>query len=416
MNVKKTSWFARSALVFSLAAITLIGGLTVITPTKVRRFVFVLRLFSGDNHIRDFQHMALLFPTKTVPRSGHPFSLSQAPTISLPKQYLFNDSLKDTASFLQEVDTTGLMILHRDRVIYEQYWHGTMPTTRTVGWSLTKSFVSALIGVAIKEGKIASIREPVTRYVPELAGTAYDGVSLKDVLQMSSGASWNEDYSDWRSDINRFARTFALGGSLDHFITTLKREHPPGTYHRYNSMDTQVLGLVLRRATGQGNAAYLEAKLWQPLGMQDDAFWVTDDSGAEFAAAGLNATLRDFAKLGELYLHGGVWNGGPIIPEAWVKASVTPDAPHLMPGKRDTSEEVMGYGMQWWVPNNRGDYTAIGVFNQFVYVNPGLELVIAKTSANHAYGTGGSDQNDREDEHIAFFQAIEQQIKGLNLN
>jgi CubicO group peptidase (beta-lactamase class C family) len=138
-----------------------------------------------------------------------------------------------------------------------------------------------------------------------------------------------------------------MGGSLDHFITTLRREHPPGTYHRYNSMDTQVLGLVLRRATGQGNAAYLEAKLWQPLGMQDGAFWVTDDSGKEFAAAGLNATLRDFAKLGQLYLHGGIWNGNRIIPDLWVKASVTPDAPHLMPGKRTTSEEVMGYGMQW---------------------------------------------------------------------
>jgi CubicO group peptidase (beta-lactamase class C family) len=406
---------ARIALVLFLAGLILIGGMIAVAPAKARRFVFVVRLFSGDNHIHDFQHMASLFPTKAVQASERPFTFPQGHAINLPKQYSFENRLRDSTAFLQEVDTTGLLILHQDQVIYEHYWHGTQPTTQTIGWSLTKSFVSALVGIAINEGKIASINDPVTRYAPELRGSAYDNVSLKDVLQMSSGASWNEDYSDWRSDINRFGRTFAMGGSLDHFIITLRREHQPGTYHRYNSMDTQVLGLVLRRATGEGNAAYLEAKLWQPLGMQDDAFWVTDDSGKEFAAAGLNATLRDFAKLGQLYLHGGTWNGNRVIPEVWIKASVTPDAPYLMPGKRTTSEEVMGYGMQWWVPDNGGDYTAIGVFNQFIYVNPSLQLVIAKTSANHAYGTGVSDQNDREEEHIAFYKAIEQQITGLNV-
>jgi len=125
----------------------------------------------------------------------------------------------------------------------------------------------------------------------------------------------------------------------------------------------EVLGFVLRRATGQSNADYLQSRIWQPLGMQDDALWVTDDEGKEFAAGGLNATLRDFAKLGQLYLHPGSWNGQQVVPGAWVMASVTADAPHLMPGKRSTFDEVMGYGMQWWVPDTRGDYTAIGVFN-----------------------------------------------------
>jgi len=284
-----------------------------------------------------------------------------------------------------------------------------------MGWSLNKSFVSALVGIAIAEAKIGSVNDTVTQYVPELKGSAYDGVKLKDVLQMSSGASWDESYSDWKSDVNRFGRAFALGSSLDHFITTLKREHTPGTYHRYNTMDTQVLGFVLRRATGQSNADYLESRIWQPLGMQDDALWITDDEGKELAAGGLNATLRDFAKLGQLYLHRGNWHGQQVVPAAWVIASVTPDAPHLMPGKRSTSAGVMGYGMQWWVPDNRGDYTAIGVFNQFIYVNPELQLVIAQTSANHLYGTGGSD-DDREAENIAFFKAVEEQIRKVDLN
>jgi beta-lactamase family protein len=187
--MKKTSWVARITLAIFLAGLILIGGVIVVAPTKVRRFVFVVRLFSGDNHIHDFQHMASLFPTKAVRAGEHPFTFPQGPAISLPTQYSFENRLRDSSSFLQEVDTTGLLILHQDQVIYEHYWHGTQPTTQTVGWSLTKSFVSALVGVAIKEGKIASINDPVTRYAPELRGSAYDSVSLKDVLQMSSGAS-----------------------------------------------------------------------------------------------------------------------------------------------------------------------------------------------------------------------------------
>jgi CubicO group peptidase (beta-lactamase class C family) len=175
-------------------------------------------------------------------------------------------------------------------------------------------------------------------------------------------------------------------------------------------MDTQVLGFVLRRATGVSNTDYLESKLWEPLGMQDDAFWMTDDDDKELAAGGLNTTLRDFAKLGELYLHLGDWNGRQIVPRSWVVASVTPDAPHLMPGKRSSSDGVMGYGMQWWIPDADGDYTAIGVFNQFIYVNPELQLVIAENSANHRYGTGGSD-DDREAENIAFFKAVEEEFR-----
>jgi len=406
----------RALLICFLVVVVFIGLAAASFPTTIRRVWFAAHLFSDHDHVADFQNMGRLFPAQLISKSDHPYTFPQGTPISLPSHYRYKDQAKDTASFLQDVDTTGLLVLHRDRVVYENYWRGTIPTTKTVGWSLTKSFVSALVGIAIAEGKIGSVEDPVTQYVPELKGSAYDNVRLKDVLQMSSGASWNEDYSDWNSDINRFARAFAFGSSLDHFITTLKREHTPGTFHRYNSMDTQVLGFVLRRTTGLSNADYMKSRLWQPLGMQDDAFWVTDDDNKEFAAAGLNATLRDFAKLGALYLHLGDWNGHQIVPRAWVIASVTPDAPHLKPGKRSSSDQIMGYGMQWWIPDNDGDYTAIGVFNQFVYINPQLHLVIAKTSANHLYGTGGSDEHDREDENIAFFKALEEEVHTADLN
>ena len=144
--------------------------------------------------------------------------------------------------------------------------------------------------------------------------------------------------------------------------------------------------------------------------MESDAYWVTDDQGVEFAAGGLIATLRDFAKLGRLYANEGRWNEVQVVPAAWVQASVTPDAPHLMPGKRASSDSAWGYGFQWWVPDAGGAFSAVGIYNQFVYVNPSLHLVIAKTSANHRYGLKDDESSDREDEHIAFFKAIERAL------
>src|SRR5262249_33982959 len=299
--------------------------------------------------------------------------------------------VEDTATFLDATDTTGLLILKDDKLVFERYWRGNTAATPWTAWSVSKSFTSALVGIAIHEGSIASIEDPVTKYVPELRGSAYDGVRIKDVLQMSSGASWSEDYSDSDSDVNRFGRTFALGGSLDAFVSTLKREHPPGTFNRYNSMDAQVLGMILRRVTRTSEADYLQEKLWLPLGMEYDAFWVTDDEDVEFAAGGLSATLRDLAKLGRLYLDGGRWNGTEVLPADWVHVSVTPDAPHLMPGKRASADSAWGYGFQWWVPDNSGAFSAVGIYNQFVYVNPALHLVIAKSSANHRYGLSNDE-------------------------
>ena len=207
------------------------------------------------------------------------------------------------------------------------YWRSTQPTTKTIGWSLTKSLISALVGIAIADGKIGSVNDAVTQYVPELKGSAYDVSGSKTFYRCRRVPLGTRNYSDWKSDINRFARTFALGSSLDHFIITLKREHTPGTYHRYNSMDTQVLGSCcdVRPAnrmpiiSSQEFGSLLECKMML--------------SGLQMTRArsllpeGLNATLRDFAKLGQLYLHRGSWNGQQVVPSAGVMASVTPDAP-----------------------------------------------------------------------------------------
>ncbi len=363
-------------------------------------------LFTGVEQVENFRQLSTIYPVRVVRRSTRPKTFAHGAAFVLPASFAYGDAMIDTESFLNAVDTTGLLILKDGNIVFEDYWRGNDATTQSISWSVVKSFVSALVGIAVGEGAIASVEDPVTKYAPDLAGSAYDGVRLKDVLQMSSGARWNEDYSDPSSDINRFAGLMTDGASLDAFAATLQPELTPGTFNRYNSTDTHVLGLVVRKATGRSLSEYLHDKLWEPLGMEADAFFIVDSCGAEMAAGGLNAVLRDFAKLGQLYLQKGEWDGRQVVPEQWVHDSVTPDAPHLMPGPRPTALLPWGYGYQWWVPDTSGAFSAIGIYNQFVFVHPGAKVVIAKTSAHRNYALSLTPEHYREAEHFALFHTI----------
>ena len=304
------------------------------------------------------------------------------------------------------METTGLIVLRDDRVVFEDHWLGNDASTQTIAWSVSKSFVSALIGIAIDEGAIDAVEAPVTQYAPELAGSGYDGVRLKDVLQMSSGVRWNEDYSDPDSDVGAFGRVMAGGGSLDAFAAGCVRECEPGTFNRYNSTDTHVLGMVLRRSTGRALSEYLHDKVWSPLGMEADGFWIVDGVGAEMAMGGLNAVLRDYARLGCCYLNGGRWNGAQVVPASWVRDSVTPDAPHLRPGARPSAALPLGYGYQWWAPDDSGAFCAMGVYNQFIWVDPATRTVIVKSSAFRNYGATPQLESYRVGDHFALFATI----------
>ena len=360
-----------------------------------------IHLFGGGSQVENFREMSTIYPVRVIRRSSRPVPLRSGPSVELPSRFAFEGREMDTTEFLADMQTTGLLVLKDDRLGFERYWLGNDGTTQAASWSVGKSFVSALVGIAIGEGAISSIEDDVARYAPELKGSAYDGVRLKDVLQMSSGAKWNEDYSDPESDINRWVRLFAEGGSVDAFAASSVRGCDPGTLSRYNTTDTHVLGMVVRGATRRSLTEYLREKLWDPLGAEADAFWVVDSTGVEVAGGGLNATLRDYARLGVLYLNGGVWDGRQIVSEDWVKASVTPDAPHLMP-----SPGSSGYGLQWWVPDSSGVYTAIGVYNQFVWVDPASRTVIAKTSAFRRYAADLQPESYRIADHFALFRAI----------
>jgi len=362
-------------------------------------------LFQGGEQVENFRQMATIHPVRVIRRAATPSPLPRGPRLTLPASFAFAGQRLDTAHFLAEMETTGLIVIRDGAVVFEDYWLGNDATTQSIGWSVSKSFVSALVGIAIDEGHITAIEDPVTRYAPELAGGGYDGVRLKDVLQMSSGVRWNEDYSDPNSDIARYGRAMGPGGSLDALAAECVREREPGTFNLYNSTDTHVLGLVLRRATGRSMAEYLRDKLWQPLGMEADGFWMVDAMGAELAGVGLSAVLRDYARLGCCYLNGGAWNAAQILPAAWVKASVTPDAPHLMPNRPDAMIPL-GYGYQWWIPDDSGAFCAMGVYNQFVWVDPASRTVIAKTSAFRRYGSSPSLESYRVGDHFGLFGAI----------
>ena len=364
------------------------------------------RIFTGAAQVENFRSMASIYPVRVIRRAAKPAPLAAGKATALPASFEAQGRTLDTQAFLAQVETTGLLVLKDDRLVYETYWLGNDATTQTISWSVVKSVVSALMGIALHEGAIRSVEDPVTQYVPGLAGSGYDGVRIKDVLQMSSGVRWNEDYSDPQADINVFGRVFRRGESLDAFAARCVRGREPGTYNLYNSTDTHVIGMVLRHATGRSLSDYLKEKLWDPIGAEADAFWIVDDKGAEMAGGGLNAVLRDYARLGLLYQNGGALNGTQIVPESWVKASVTPDAPHLMPGPRPSALLPSGYGYQWWVPDDSGVFAAIGIYNQYVYVDPKARVVIAKSSAFRGYAASTAPEAYKSIEHFALFKAI----------
>ena len=391
------------------AAILLFGILVgALFGREIYRLYKVVSLFEADVIAENFRSMPEFFPHHIVRRAGEIHEFKKAPR-ALPTNFRYRDEERDLREFLRRTDTTGLLVLKDDRIAFEEYWNGHGPDTRHISWSVGKSFVSAMFGVAIDEGLIASIEEPVTKYAPELAGTGYDGVRIKDVLQMSSGVGFNEDYGDFYSDINRMGRVIALGTPINEFVASLRNEREPGTYQHYVSMDTQVLGMILRNVTGRPLAGYLSEKIWSRIGMQVDAAWLVDDDGMELAFGTLNATLRDYARFGRLYLNGGRWNGETIVPAEWVRASITPDAAHLQPGESSASSTTMGYGYQWWIPENRdgNDFSAIGVYGQFIYINPARRVVIVKNSSFAKY----TELRGSSAETLAMFQSIARALR-----
>jgi len=346
------------------------------------------------------------FPHTTI-KTAEPWSFKHASEeVEPPLVYQYDGQVHLLDELLKRTGTTGLLVVKDDTILYEKYYQGESETDRHSMFSVTKSFVSALLGIAINDGLIESIEDPITKYVPELIGSGYDGTKIRDILTMSSGVRFTEDYSDLWSDVNRMSMAIANKGSLDEFASSLKREREPGTYNNYVSVDTHVLGMMLVKVTGKSLSTLLEEQIWKPMGMEHEAIWMIDGEGMEVAMGGLQVSLRDMARLGRLYLNGGNWNGKQIVPAQWVKDSITPSAPHLMPGYNNPgSATPFGYGFQWWVPSSpHGDFMAFGIYHQTIYVDPTTGIVIVKTSAHKGF-TDPANKTDK-DESIYALQTI----------
>jgi CubicO group peptidase (beta-lactamase class C family) len=263
--------------------------------------------------------------------------------------------------------------------------------------------MSALFGILVDEGAITSLDDPVTRYVPRLIGGAYDGASVRDVLQMSSGIAFDEDYLSYDSDINQMGRVLALGGKMDDFASGLtKTIAHAGQQWQYTSIDTHVVGMIARGATGRNITDLMSEKIVSKLGQEQAPYYVTDGDGVAFVLGGLNITTRDYARFGQMILQDGQWNGEQVVTADWIAQSTCASA--------KTAVGEIGYGYQWWVPVGAAkgeEFMARGIYGQYIYIDKPAGVVIVSTGTDRLFREDGViDQN------IDMFRQIATASKG----
>lgn len=341
-------------------------------------------VLAAENIVWSQQHMAELFPARTISRGEKSSELPRYPRDLGSITMMVGEQEVSFAEFLKRNHTQAIVVVHHGAIVYERYFGAANEATRFTTWSVAKSFTSTLIGLAIGEGLIASVDDPLTAYIPELMGTAYDGVSIKQALQMSSGVQFSEVYEgDAEADIMTFMGASLLSNTApaNQTAASFPRGVGPGTKFNYNTAESQILGWLVKSVTGKDPSLYLEEKIWRKLGMSHDATWLLDKwgkDGMEMTGCCLNAALRDWARFGQLFLHDGMVGDERLLPQGWVSEATRPDAPHLIFAGQEGAVEA-GYQYQWWALGD-GRYSAEGVHGQFIYVDPAADLVIVKAS------------------------------------
>lgn len=367
-------WGLRVLLVLVVAAV----AVGVWKREEIARLMAVNTLFDEDRIVENFSNMDRAFLHRPVPRGDGPVSaLPQGAAMQMPDGF---------EAWLEARAVTAIVVLHEGEIVHESYHRGTEAEDRRISWSIAKSWLSLLLGQLLEEGAIPSLDVPVTDYAPDLAGSAYDGATLRDALMMRSGIEFDEDYLDPDSDINRMGRVIALGGTLDGFAASLtERRDAPGASWQYTSIDTHVVGQVIRAATGRDIAGLMSEKLVAPMGLESTPYYLTDGEGVAFVLGGLNMTTRDYARLGLLVAQNGVWNGEQLVPAGWIEESIVRSAGR--PADR------IGYGYQWWIPVGAGpgEVTARGIYGQYVWIDRPRQVVVAVNAADRAFREDGVD-------------------------
>lgn len=342
-------------------------------PIGTVREVYDGKLFP-DIQVNTFRNIDRLFPTRRVSRGETvlPLPLGNQPLVGF--EYTANGKTCDLYDVVSLNRVSGLLIIRNGEILFEKYFLGNDQNTRWMSMSVVKTMTATLIGAAIQDGYIASIDDPIVKYLPRFKGTAYDGVTVKHLLQMTSGVGWNETYTDPDSDRRHMleAQIGQQPGAILDLMAALPRVSEPGTRWNYSTGETHVAGALVGAATGKPVADYLSEKIWSKLGMEADAYWwLESPDGLEVGGSGLSARLRDYARFGMFLLNDGIIDGERVLPEGWVKAASTP---------KKVSGEQVDYGYMLW-PLHGNSYAAIGIFGQFVFVDPDKNLVVAMWSA-----------------------------------
>lgn len=327
------------------------------------------------------RHFDQIFPVRNISRSANPRPFLQGP--NKPVHFSFGGQRIELASYAKQAGVAGLLILKDGLLREERYSNGLNRHARWASFSMQKSFVSVLIGIAIGEGLITSVDDPIGKYIPALRGGALATIKIIHILQMSSGIEWNEDYADPKSDANIGVNIWSHGkrGDLLRFISQKRLAWQPGTRFQYNSLNTQILIELLKEATGKWPSKFLEERIWKPAGMSSDAWWqIENDNGIEDGS--ICATLGDYGRFGQLMCDGGRFGDLQIIPSEWIVQSTTPS-----PLKADYGFQ---YGYMWWL-RDRDRFLAHGHYGQLIYVNPSTRLVIVTLCTRSPQDNGTLD-------------------------
>ncbi|SMP27694.1 serine hydrolase domain-containing protein [Shimia sagamensis] len=361
-----------------------------------------MTLFDPDHRVERFRSLSDAFPTVPIARASKPAAYDVAIT-PIAETYVFEGKARNLSEFLARSETTAFLVVHRGDLVHEAYFQGNSESDLVTSFSVAKSFVSTLVGIAVHDGLIDDIHEPITKYVPALAGSGFDGVAISDVLTMSSGIAFSEVYDDKSTDaFTIYDKMFLKFRSVERVMGNYGSLGAAGQEFQYASLNTQALGQLIKSVSGMSVASYMQQTLWHPLAAEAEASWSTDLYGNVLSFWGLNATARDFARFGVLFAQGGQYQGQQVVPADWVSEATTASAPRLARGNVDTH---WGYGYQWWLPDGRqDDFSAIGIWGQFIYVSPNTDTVIVKMSAD-------PDFKSHEVEAMAAFRAI---AEGLN--
>jgi len=337
-----------------------------------------------DKAVRTYSNTELIFPTRIIKAGNKPSALplSDKPLTSL--QFKSEGKTYDLPDFVALNRMVGLLVIKDGKIAYEHYDFGITANTRWMSMSVAKSFVSTLVGAAVKDGFISSINDPVTKYLPQLAGSAYEGVSVRDVLMMASGVKWDETYTDPASDRRKLLELQIASnkqGAIFEVMKTLSKASDPGKNFNYSTGETVLIGEIVQAATKMPLADYLSKKIWIPIGMQANGLWWLDSPGGhEVGGSGILAVLRDFGRFGQFILDGAKINGQSIVPDGWLAEAGSAKPIMGVTGKN-------GYGYQWWTVKpeagkmHEGVFMGRGIHGQFLYLNPANNIVIVGLGA-----------------------------------